>query len=111
MWFGSALLMTEATSPFNNTHWMLSKIGFEEKKITKIIGYLFALNWIVFRIIIPDFIVYRLFIKWDDFIAMNITPKLILGTNMLFLTLMNHIYFVTGPFYELVFGKPKKKES
>jgi len=106
-WFGTYLLLTEATSPFNNTHWSLTKAGMKESRITKLIGYGFTLNWIIFRLAINPYLVYRIYYFWNELVASGPYIFLVLMTNCVFLVLMNNVFFITGPFREIVFGEKK----
>jgi len=110
-WFGTYLLLTEATAPWNNTHWALVRSGMADHSLTKFIGYLFATTWFVFRILIKPVVIYQYYNFWDEIMAAGIHIVLILTINIVFLILLNTVYFFTGPFYELVFGSAKAIEK
>jgi len=109
-WFGCYLLLTEATTPFNNTHWALHKCGMQTSKITKIVGYIFTINWVVFRLSINPFLLYRIYHLWNDLLLMDIYLVVILFANVVFLVLMNSVFFFIGPFYEIIFGETPKED-
>eukprot|EP01114_Cavostelium_apophysatum_P008192 TRINITY_DN2051_c0_g1_i2.p1 TRINITY_DN2051_c0_g1~~TRINITY_DN2051_c0_g1_i2.p1 ORF type:complete len:293 (+),score=26.62 TRINITY_DN2051_c0_g1_i2:104-982(+) len=115
-WFGCYMLLTEATTPFNNTHWALVKSGMKDSKITKWIGYIWTINWILFRLAINPFLVYRVWYFWNEIASGGIYTTAVLMTNLVFLVLLNSVYFVTGPFRDLWYGErpevsPKVAES
>lgn len=110
-WFGTYLLLTEATGPFNNTHWKLLKSGYKDHKITTIVGYIWTINWIVFRLAINPYLLYRVYAFWDRIVALGVYVSILIFTNVIFLVLLNTVYFFTGPFYELTFGEIKSKIS
>jgi len=108
-WFGAALLLTEAANPFSNVWWMLEKAGRKDTRAYAIIGYCFALSWLVFRVLINPYIIWKLYMFWDDAMAMSPYLKFLLALNMTFLIAMNNVYFVTGPFFGILFGSNNAK--
>jgi len=111
-WFGTYLLLTEATAPWNNTHWALSRTSMKDHHITRYVGYLFVLTWIVFRLLIKPYALYQFFYSWNAIVETGIHVSVVLTINIGFLLLLNIGYFITGPFYDLAFGiKPKPVEN
>jgi len=105
-WFGCYLLLTEATAIWNNGRWSLIKIGYDERTtITQIFGYMFTLNWIVFRLLINPFLLYKIYNYWSDIIKSGPFIYTLLGLNIIFLILLNTTFFFVGPFKEICFGK------
>jgi len=105
-WFGTYLLLTEATSPFNNLHWHLVKSNMGHLHLTRVIGYMFTATWIIFRLAVNPLLLYRIYFFWDGLMSIPGSISISLMINIVFLILLNTIYFITGPFYELVFGSP-----
>jgi len=108
-WYGVALLLTEASTPLNNTHWMLMKSGKEDTFWCTTVGKTFAISWFFFRILPFPYILYMVYLFWSDLMHMKFYVQLVLGLNIAWLMFMNYVYFFTGPFKELMFGAPKKR--
>jgi hypothetical protein len=47
---------------------------------------------------------YRVYVFWDQLMAMHIYLKFMLSINIVFLMSMNTVWFIKGPFKEIVFG-------
>jgi len=109
-WFPSFLLLTEATTPFNNTYWMLQRCGMKDSKLCQVMGKIFAIFWLIFRVLINPIVLYRLYQFRDHLLATHIYVQLMLGLNIAFLLLLNNIYFIIGPFYGIMFGSASKEK-
>jgi len=109
-WFGTFLLLTEATNPFNNTYWFLEKLGRKNTVFYQLIGYCFVFSWFIFRILVNPVVVWKAYLFWDHLMELSFYLKFLLALNIGFLMLMNNVYFITGPFYEIIFGLSKKEK-
>eukprot|EP01116_Phalansterium_solitarium_P023120 TRINITY_DN793_c0_g5_i1.p1 TRINITY_DN793_c0_g5~~TRINITY_DN793_c0_g5_i1.p1 ORF type:complete len:282 (-),score=95.54 TRINITY_DN793_c0_g5_i1:197-1042(-) len=105
LWFGVYLLITEGSTPFNNIYWILEKCGLASTRLGRAVGKLFALSWLMFRILINPFLIYKVYISWPQMLLMRPYFFLILFVNMFFLISMNTVYFIIGPFRKLAFAK------
>jgi len=110
-WFPTYMLLTEATTPFNNTHWMMGKLGLSETRTYRVISLTFATTWLIFRVLINPLLIWRLYLFWEHLAEMRHYNKMALSVNISFLLLLNNIYFITGPFLEIFRGKSKSKQS
>lgn len=108
--FGSLLLLTEFTTPFNNFSWFMEKAGWAQTRLYRVNFFVFTALWVVFRLLNWWVIFYQWYVHWDGFRAANGYMQTILVANFIFLFLLNHVYFfIEGPFlayYGLV--GPKK---
>jgi hypothetical protein len=98
--FGSLLLLTEFTTPFNNFEWFLDKSNMRDTALYRLNFHLFTLLWMVFRLANWWVIGYQFFfVHWDGFRASNGYMQFVLVINFVFLFLLNHVYFfISGPF-------------
>ena len=113
-WFGTVLLLTEATNPFNNTHWFLQKSGQDNTKFFRFIELGYAFTWTVFRICLNPYLLYKAYIHYPQMLVrMSSYHLFILWLNISFLGIFNTIWWITGPFYNIVFegGELAKKKQ
>jgi hypothetical protein len=97
--FGSLLLLTEFTTPFNNFSWFLEHSGMAHTRLYRVNFAVFTALWIVFRLLNWFVIFYQWYVFWDDFRASNGYMQTILVLNFVFLFLLNWVYFfIAGPF-------------
>jgi hypothetical protein len=98
--FGSLLLLTEFTTPFNNFDWFLDKANMRDTFLYRLNFHVFTALWITFRLANWWVIGYQFFfVHWDGFLGSNGYMQFVLCINFVFLFLLNHVYFVvSGPF-------------
>jgi hypothetical protein len=83
---------------------MLQKSERDNSKFYRSIEIGYAFTWTVFRILINPYIIWKVYTHWGDlFERMTIYHKFILFLNLGFLMLFNTAWYITGPFYEIVF--------
>jgi len=101
IWFATLLLCTEATAPWNNFHWKLTKSKLEHSLAAKIIGFLFATTWFVFRILLNPYLYWKMWYHWQDLLQLPLYLRITLFVNVGFLSLLNNYWFIKGPFKDL----------
>jgi hypothetical protein len=104
-------MLTEITTPFDNLYWKLSKCGLEGTPFGYLVGIVFSLSWLVFRVLLFPFILWMIFLHRTDLLQMTLYMKIVLASNVGFLGAINYIWFVIGPFKELVFGKAASNKT
>mmetsp|Transcript_18748 Transcript_18748/g.26232 ORF Transcript_18748/g.26232 Transcript_18748/m.26232 type:complete len:274 (+) Transcript_18748:66-887(+) len=106
-WYSTYLLLTEASTPFNNTYWMLERCGMKDKPIGRFFGLGFAATWAVFRVGINPYLFYQTWAHFDELRGMSAYLQLLFLLNFVFLVGLNTYWFIAGPFYGIVFGEKK----
>jgi len=102
-WFATYLLITEGSTPLNNLYWMCERCNVPFK-LKYIVGVLFSCSWVLFRISPFPFLLYRLYVHWHQIQLLRLYNLILLVLNVTFLMVMNYTWFLTGPFYAMVFG-------
>jgi len=100
-WYPTLLLCTEATALWNNTHWKLLKCKMGETAAAKFSGLMLTITWFVFRILLNPYLYWKLWVFWEDVMAMGMYLKFWLFINVAFLSLLNNYWFFAGPFWDL----------
>jgi hypothetical protein len=72
-----------------------------ETALAKFVGFMFALTWLVFRILLNPYLYWKLYMHWDELLTISIYLKFFLTLNVGFLSLLNNVFFIQGPFFEL----------
>lgn len=95
-WFGALLLVTEATNPVNNTFWHLEKLGMKGTPLYKLVGKLFFIMWIIFRMSIFPYVFYKMYSHWDEMQDCHEHATYIISIlclNVAFLFSLNYAHF------------------
>jgi hypothetical protein len=104
-------MWTEATTPINNINWMLGKYGLENAPSGKFAAKMFAFSWIIFRLMINPFLLYRAWTNFDQLLEMPLYCQVYLTGSVVFLMSLNTIYFIVGPFLDILFDRPVKQKT
>jgi len=100
-WFGAALALSEGSTPFTNNDWFFSEVypSVGKSFLGKLNTVGLLLSWFFFRILLNPFLAFRFYQHWDDVCSANVYQMFVIGSNVIWLALMNNVYFwVTGPF-------------
>jgi len=116
-YLGTIFLLTEATNPWNNAHWMLQKSGRDKSTFFRIVELGYTISWVVFRMAVTPYLCWKIYFNWTLLTShMSFYHLFILFLNLIFLSIFNTAWFITGPFYDIVFIKKeiqqlKKKKA
>jgi hypothetical protein len=100
-WFGAALALSEGSTPFTNNDWFFSDVypTVGQSFVGKLNRVLLLLSWLFFRILLNPFLAFRFYQHWDEVCSANGYQMIVIGSNVVWLALMNNVYFwVSGPF-------------
>eukprot|EP01101_Sappina_pedata_P000705 TRINITY_DN10898_c0_g1_i2.p1 TRINITY_DN10898_c0_g1~~TRINITY_DN10898_c0_g1_i2.p1 ORF type:complete len:283 (+),score=113.82 TRINITY_DN10898_c0_g1_i2:56-904(+) len=106
------LYIAEGANPWYNIWWLCNRKVVNNFSLYQLCGKMFVYSWIVCRLAMKPIVIFLMWKHWDE--ATSSRPLfcfIIIMTNVVFLTLLDYGYFVTGPFLGLLKGDVDASDS